>query len=139
MHVLLILSPMTNLIIMSSFMVGFYSSALFLVFQVSIKGWKHNFGFKSQKLLFKGRKHKDYFSQFVPLILLFHLCRPIILTINKFSWNFDNYFKNLRKLSQMLCFLEILFWKFLITQKKCLLTVVLEVSVLHPLIFHSIG
>ena len=62
MYVLLILSPMTNLIIKSSFEVGFYSSALFLVFQVSIKGWKGNFSFKLQKLFFKEKKHKWPFS-----------------------------------------------------------------------------
>ena len=68
MHVLLILSPMTNLMITSSFVVGFYSSTLFLVFQVSIKGWKGNFSFKSQKLVFKEKKkHKRrFFSIFTP-------------------------------------------------------------------------
>ena len=52
MHVLLILSPVTNLILTSSFVVGFYSSTL-SSFSVSIKGWKGNFSFKSQKLVFK--------------------------------------------------------------------------------------
>ena len=52
---------MTNLIITPSFVVGFYSSTLFLVFQVSTKGWKGNFSFKSQKLVFKDKKHKRPF------------------------------------------------------------------------------
>ena len=34
------------------------------------------------------------------------------------SWNFIDYFQNVRKLSQMLCFLEILFRKFLLTKSK---------------------
>ena len=41
------LKQMTNLITSSSFVVGFYSSTLLLVFQVSIKSWKGNFRFKS--------------------------------------------------------------------------------------------
>ena len=60
-HVLRTLSQMTNLIITSSFVVGFYSSTLFLVFQVSIKGWKGNFSFKSLKMVFKEKKHKSPF------------------------------------------------------------------------------
>ena len=39
---------MTNLIIKSSFVVGFFSLTLFLVFQVSINSWKGNFVLKSQ-------------------------------------------------------------------------------------------
>ena len=58
---------MTNLIITSSFVVGFYSSVLFLVFQVSLKGWKVNFSFKSQKVVFKDKKHNwPFFSIFTP-------------------------------------------------------------------------
>ena len=67
MHVLLILNPVTNLIITFSFVVGFYSPTLFLVFQVSIKGWKGNFSYKSQKVVFKEKKHKWlFFSIFTP-------------------------------------------------------------------------
>ena len=56
MHVLQILSSITNLIKASSFVLGFYFSKLFLVFQVSVKGWKGNFSFKSQKLVFTEKK-----------------------------------------------------------------------------------
>ena len=77
---------MTNLIITSSFVVGFYSSALFLVFQVPVKGWEGNFSFKSKnKNWFSKRKNTiDRFPQFLLLTLLFHVCRPIILTIKNF-------------------------------------------------------
>ena len=54
---------MTNLILTSSSVVGFYSSTLFLVYQVSIKNWKGNFSFKSRKLVLKKKKHKwPFFS-----------------------------------------------------------------------------
>ena len=67
MHVLLIVSPMTNMIITSSFVVGSYSLAMFLVFQVSIKVWKGDFSFKSEQLIFKEKKHKwPFFSIFTP-------------------------------------------------------------------------
>ena len=58
---------LTNLILTSSFLVGFCSSTVFLVFQVSIKGWKGTFSFKSQKLVFKVKKHKwPFFSISTP-------------------------------------------------------------------------
>ena len=68
MNVLSILSPMSNFTIASSFVVGFTTSILPLVSWVSIKGWKGNFSFKSQKLVFKEKKkHKRrFFSIFTP-------------------------------------------------------------------------
>lgn len=58
---------MTNLIVSSSFLAGFYPSTLFLVFQVSDMGCKGNFSLKSQKLVFKDKKHKwPFFSIFTP-------------------------------------------------------------------------
>ena len=70
--VLLILSPVTNLNITPSSVVRSYSSTLFLVFQVSIRGWKSKFNFKSQKFVFKEKKHKwPFFSIFTPTFTVF--------------------------------------------------------------------
>ena len=91
-------SPSTNLIIKSTFVVGFYPSTLFLVFQVSVKGWKGNFSFKSQKSVFKKKKQKWPFFQFLFLILLFHLCRPIIFSINKFVSEFHWLFQKIKEI-----------------------------------------
>ena len=89
---------MTNLIITSSLEIGFYSSALFLVFQVSIKSWKGNFSCKSQKLIFKDKKYKwPFFSIFTPNLLL-QVCRPIILTVNKFFLEFHWLFRKFKEI-----------------------------------------
>ena len=110
---------MTNLIMTSSSVIGFYFSTLFLVFQVSIKGWKGNFSFKSQKLVFFKKSTNDHFSQFLHLILLFHVCRPIILTINKFFLEFYWLFQKFKEIITNVGFFgNFFFWKSLPTQKK---------------------
>lgn len=87
---------MTNLIITSSFVVVVYSWALFLVFQVSIKGWKCNFSFKSWKLVFNEKKHKwSSFSIFIPNFTVWCM-QTIIITINVFlqlNWLFQKFKK----------------------------------------------
>ena len=99
---------MTNLIITSSFVVGFYSSTLFLVFQVLIKGCKGNFSFKLQKLVFQREKNiNDHFSHFLLLFLLFYVYRPIILTIDKFFLEFHWLFKKIKEIIA-----NVIFWKF---------------------------
>ena len=103
---------MTNLIITPSFAVGFYSSTLFLVFRVSIKVWNGNFSFKSQKLVFKERKHKWPFFSIFSAYLTVSYVKTNHFTTKKYFLEFSSLFENLRKLSQMLCFLEISFGSF---------------------------
>ena len=94
MHILLILSRMTNLIITCSFVVVFCSTALFLVFQVSMKGWKGNFSFTSQKLVFKEKRHKwPFFSILTPnftvsCIQINHTLKNFFL---EFHWSFPKF------------------------------------------------
>ena len=121
MHVLLILSPMTNLIRTSSFVVGFYFSTLLLVFQVSRKGWKGNFSFKSQKLVFKEKSTNDHFSQFLLLILLFHVCRPIILIIKKFFLEFHCLFQKFKEIIRNVVFFGNFVLKIFSHSKKSIL------------------
>ena len=105
------LSRMTNLIITSSFVVGLLSSALFLFSCVSINGWNGNFSFKSEKLLLKEKNNYDYFSRF-------YVCRPIILTINKFFLEFHWLFQKFKEIITNVVYFVNLFWKFLLTQKR---------------------
>ena len=115
MHILLILSGMTNLIITCSFVVVFCSPALFLVFQVSMKGWKGNFSFTLQKLVFKEKN----FSQFWPLILPFHVCRSIILTLKNFFLEFHWSFPKFKEIITNVVF----FGNFVLKTEKCRYTV----------------
>ena len=111
---------MTNLIITSLFVVGFYSSTLFLVFQVLIKGCKGNFSFKLQKLIFQREKNRnDHFSHFFLLFLLFHVYRPIILTIDKFFLEFHWLFKKFKEIITNFIFWKFRFENFCPIKNKC--------------------
>ena len=72
-------------------------------------------------MVFRGKNTNDHFSQFLLLILLFHLCRSIVLTIKNFSRIL--LFQNVKEIItlQMLYFLEILSSKFWPTKKKFLI------------------
>ena len=131
MHVLLILSPVTNLIITFSFVVGFYSPTLFLVFQVSIKSWKGNFSFNHKKWFSKRKNTNEYFSQFLLLILLFYVCRPIIHTIKKFFPEFHWLFQKLKEIITNVVFFENFVFKVFAHSKK----VSINISYYSKLIF----
>ena len=67
---------MTNLIITYSLVVEFHSSAMFS----------------------KRKNTNDRFSQLLVLILLFHVCRPIIFTTKKFFPEFHSLFQNFKEI-----------------------------------------
>ena len=72
-------------------------------------------------MVFREKNTNDHFSQFLLLILLFHLCRSIVLTIKIFSRIL--LFQNIKEIItlQMLYFLEILSSKFWPIEKNFLI------------------
>ena len=110
MQVLLILSPITNFIINSSCVVELYSSTRFLVFQVSVKGWKNKFSFNSQKLVFKEKRQKwPFFSSFTPNV-----------TVSCMWFDYTHYKEIFSRISLIISEIEgnyrkcCVFWKFVL-------------------------
>ena len=119
MHILLILSRMTNLIITCSFVVVCCYPALFLVFQVSVKGWKGNLVLHYRNWFSKRKDTNDHFSQFWLLILPFHVCRSIILTLKNFFLEFHWSFPKFKEIVKNVVF----FGNFVLKIEKCRYTV----------------
>ena len=111
-YVLLILSPVTNLIITSSFVVGFTPQYCF-----RYQGIKVILVLNHKNWFSKRRKHKwPFFSIFTPNFTV--SCMQTNHADYKEIFPRISLFQKFKEIITNVVFLEILFWKFLPTQKN---------------------